>query len=164
LTDFSDFYQSQSKTERSCSCYQLVQRIDGFFGFSYQSQSKKSISCTCYQLVQRIDGFFGFSSYKSQFKNEGKKLYYLITIRNIRKEVVLSLVLLGRLISMREFLPRAIQIADSLGQIHTANVIHKDINPANIVWNQATNKIIDFGIATVLPRENPTLKNQLFRV
>ncbi|MEK8019145.1 MAG: AAA family ATPase, partial [Candidatus Parabeggiatoa sp.] len=64
-------------------------------------------------------------------------------------------------ISVTDFLPLAIQIADSLGHIHTANIIHKDINPANIVWNQATNKlkIIDFGIASRLPRENPTLKN-----
>ncbi|MEK8015722.1 MAG: AAA family ATPase [Candidatus Parabeggiatoa sp.] len=59
------------------------------------------------------------------------------------------------------FLPLAIKIADALGQIHAANVIHKDINPANIVWNKAANqlKIIDFGIASRLPREMPTLKN-----
>ncbi len=64
-------------------------------------------------------------------------------------------------ISVSDFLPLAIQIADALGQIHTTNIIHKDINPANIVWNKATNqlKIIDFSIASRLPRENPTLKN-----
>jgi predicted ATPase/serine phosphatase RsbU (regulator of sigma subunit)/tRNA A-37 threonylcarbamoyl transferase component Bud32 len=64
-------------------------------------------------------------------------------------------------ILLSDFLPLAIQIADTLGQIHAQNVIHKDINPANIVWNQNTNqvKIIDFGISTRLPRENPTLRN-----
>jgi predicted ATPase/signal transduction histidine kinase/serine/threonine protein kinase/CheY-like chemotaxis protein len=64
-------------------------------------------------------------------------------------------------ISLSDFLPIAIAMADILGHIHAANVIHKDINPANIVWNKATNqlKIIDLGIATRLPRENPTLKN-----
>jgi len=63
--------------------------------------------------------------------------------------------------SIKEFLPLAIAIADSLGNIHADNIIHKDINPANIVWNQTTNqlKIIDFGISSRLPRENPTLKN-----
>ena len=67
----------------------------------------------------------------------------------------------GRNISLSNFLKLAIQIADSLGHIHAANIIHKDINPANIVWNQETKqiKIIDFGIATVLPRENLMLKN-----
>ena len=68
---------------------------------------------------------------------------------------------LGRGPDISSFLSIAIQIADSLGQIHATNVIHKDINPSNIVWNQYSNqlKIIDFGIATRLPRENPTLKN-----
>ncbi len=55
----------------------------------------------------------------------------------------------------------AIKIAESLGEIHAANIIHKDINPSNIVFNPATGqlKLIDFSISTVLSRENPTLKN-----
>jgi predicted ATPase/serine phosphatase RsbU (regulator of sigma subunit)/tRNA A-37 threonylcarbamoyl transferase component Bud32 len=59
------------------------------------------------------------------------------------------------------FFPVAIQIADALGQIHAASVIHKDINPSNIVWNKTTEqlKIIDFWISSRLPREKPTLKN-----
>ncbi|MEN8219680.1 MAG: serine/threonine-protein kinase PknK, partial [Pseudomonadota bacterium] len=60
-----------------------------------------------------------------------------------------------------EWLPIFIQAADTLGQIHAANVIHKDINPSNIIWNKETGelKIIDFGISTILPREIPTFKN-----
>ncbi len=63
--------------------------------------------------------------------------------------------------SLPEFLNIAIKTTESLGQIHSSNVIHKDINPANIVFNPETGqlKIIDFGISTVLTRENPTLKN-----
>ena len=62
---------------------------------------------------------------------------------------------------LEEFLRIAIATADILGKIHAANVIHKDINPTNIVFNPETGqlKIIDFGIATVFTRENPTLKN-----
>jgi len=69
--------------------------------------------------------------------------------------------LINQTFSIKEFLPLFIQMAEALGQIHSANIIHKDINPANIVWNQETHqlKIIDFGIASRLPRENPTLKN-----
>jgi len=53
-----------------------------------------------------------------------------------------------------------IKIVTSLGQIHAANIIHKDINSANIVLNRETGqlKIIDFGISTRLPREMPMLK------
>ncbi|WP_271253184.1 GAF domain-containing protein [Pseudanabaena sp. Chao 1811] len=49
----------------------------------------------------------------------------------------------------------AIQISESVGQIHVANIIHKDINPSNIVFNPKTKqlKIIDFGIASSLPKE-----------
>jgi predicted ATPase/signal transduction histidine kinase/CheY-like chemotaxis protein/tRNA A-37 threonylcarbamoyl transferase component Bud32 len=67
----------------------------------------------------------------------------------------------NRPLTLKEFLPFAIQIADSLGNIHAANLIHKDINPSNIVVNSETLlvKIIDFGIASRLSRENPTLKN-----
>jgi tRNA A-37 threonylcarbamoyl transferase component Bud32 len=67
----------------------------------------------------------------------------------------------NRPLTVKTFLPLAIQIADSLGNIHAHNIIHKDINPSNIVVNVDTLllKIIDFGIASRLPRENPTLKN-----
>ena len=63
--------------------------------------------------------------------------------------------------SLHKFLDIAIQAAEILAQIHAANVIHKDINPANLVWHSETNqlKIIDFGISTQLTDENPTLKN-----
>jgi predicted ATPase/serine phosphatase RsbU (regulator of sigma subunit)/tRNA A-37 threonylcarbamoyl transferase component Bud32 len=59
------------------------------------------------------------------------------------------------------FLSLAIEVVDILGDIHAAHLIHKDINPSNIVWNPKTHqlKIIDFGISTQLSRENPTLKN-----
>ncbi|MHC5939233.1 protein kinase domain-containing protein [Nostoc sp.] len=59
------------------------------------------------------------------------------------------------------FLGLAIAICNILGRIHAANVIHKDINPGNIVLNLDTGvvKIIDFGIATQFNRTNPTFKN-----
>jgi predicted ATPase/signal transduction histidine kinase/CheY-like chemotaxis protein/tRNA A-37 threonylcarbamoyl transferase component Bud32 len=62
---------------------------------------------------------------------------------------------------LAQFLSLAIAITEILGRIHAANVIHKDINPANIVLNPNTGvvKIIDFGISTRLSRTNPTFKN-----
>ncbi|ODH01039.1 serine/threonine protein kinase [Nostoc sp. KVJ20] len=59
------------------------------------------------------------------------------------------------------FLDVAIAVCDILGRIHAANVIHKDINPGNIVFNLDTGvvKIIDFGIATQFNRTNPTFKS-----
>jgi len=62
---------------------------------------------------------------------------------------------------LAQFLSLAIKTTEILGRIHAANVIHKDINPGNIVLNPNTGvvKIIDFGISTQLTRTNPTFKN-----
>ncbi|MDZ7951121.1 AAA family ATPase [Nostoc sp. DedQUE09] len=59
------------------------------------------------------------------------------------------------------FLSLAIKITGILGRIHANGVIHKDINPSNIVFNLDTGvvKFIDFGIATRFNRTNPTFKN-----
>ncbi|WP_404790677.1 AAA family ATPase [Altericista sp. CCNU0014] len=59
------------------------------------------------------------------------------------------------------FLRLAIALTDSLGSIHANHIIHKDINPGNIVFNPGTGvvKIIDFGIATQFNRTNPTFKS-----
>jgi PAS domain S-box-containing protein len=59
------------------------------------------------------------------------------------------------------FLRLAVKIAEILGRIHATNVIHKDINPSNIVLNPGTGqvKIIDFGIATRFTRTNPSFKS-----
>ena len=66
-----------------------------------------------------------------------------------------------RKFTLEEFLQIAIAATEMLGKIHTANIIHKDINSSNIVFNPATGqiKLIDFGISTQLTRETPSLKN-----
>ncbi|WP_346341712.1 AAA family ATPase [[Phormidium] sp. ETS-05] len=73
----------------------------------------------------------------------------------------LKICLQKRQFSLEEFCRIAIAVADSLGEIHSANIIHKDINPSNIIYNEATGevKIIDFGISTVLSRETTTITN-----
>ena len=57
------------------------------------------------------------------------------------------------------FLNIAIQLADALSVIHHAQVIHKDLHPGNIVINPETLnvQIIDFGLASLLSREQPAL-------
>jgi predicted ATPase/signal transduction histidine kinase len=66
-----------------------------------------------------------------------------------------------RSFTVTDWLPLAIQMADNLGQLHAAQVIHKDVNPNNLVWNPTTSqlKLVDFGIATRLPRETLALQN-----
>ncbi len=72
----------------------------------------------------------------------------------------LKILLESRQFSVSECLAIAIRATEILGNIHSANVIHKDINPGNIVFNPATCqlKVIDFGIASLLSREEPAIK------
>lgn len=73
----------------------------------------------------------------------------------------LDTLLQSRLFTLLEFLQIALQIAEALEGIHGANIIHKDINPSNIIYNLETGqvKIIDFGISSIFTKETPALKN-----
>ena len=53
------------------------------------------------------------------------------------------------------------RIAEGLNEIHSSNIIHKDINPDNIIVNEKNDdlKIIDFGHSTILSREQQPLVN-----
>ncbi|WP_414570743.1 protein kinase domain-containing protein [Nostoc sp. CCY 9925] len=63
--------------------------------------------------------------------------------------------------SLGEFFQIAIQIVSILEELHRDRIIHKDIKPANILINPSTLevKLIDFSIATLLPREIQFLTN-----
>jgi len=63
--------------------------------------------------------------------------------------------------TLSESLQLGIQIIDALSVVHQANVIHKDINPSNILFNRLTKtlKLIDFGIATQLLKEQKSIQN-----
>lgn len=64
-------------------------------------------------------------------------------------------------LSLREILEIAWQIADILHDVCQHRVIHKDIKPANIVIHPESQqvKLIDFSIASLLPRENQEIQN-----
>ncbi|MEG4073783.1 AAA family ATPase [Microcoleus sp. Pol14C2] len=62
---------------------------------------------------------------------------------------------------VNEFLPIAIQIANALDGLYRHHVIHKDLKPANILINPTSKevKLIDFSIASLLPRETQEIQN-----
>ncbi len=67
----------------------------------------------------------------------------------------------GREQSLQEFLEIAIALCNTLDILYRERIIHKDIKPANILINPETKqiKLIDFSIASLLPRETQTLIN-----
>jgi predicted ATPase/signal transduction histidine kinase len=66
-----------------------------------------------------------------------------------------SLDRLGPLPTLGDRLNVATRLARAVQAVHDRGVIHKDVNPSNVLWNSATAtlKLIDFGIATDLRRE-----------
>lgn len=67
-------------------------------------------------------------------------------------------------ISSSGFLEIAIQLADILAYLHKTNIIHKDINPSNILINIETKqvKVTDFSIASRLKTESYQRSNYSF--
>ncbi|RUR86525.1 serine/threonine protein kinase [Nostoc sp. PCC 7120 = FACHB-418] len=63
--------------------------------------------------------------------------------------------------SLEEFLMIAIALCNILDLLYHQRIIHKDIKPSNILINPQTKqvKLIDFSIASLLPRETQTLVN-----
>ncbi|MEH2235378.1 trifunctional serine/threonine-protein kinase/ATP-binding protein/sensor histidine kinase [Nostoc sp.] len=63
--------------------------------------------------------------------------------------------------SLQEFLEIAIALCNALDILYREGIIHKDIKPSNILINPETKqvKLIDFSIASLLPRETQTLIN-----
>ena len=65
------------------------------------------------------------------------------------------------LLDLGSYLAIAIQLAEILQELDRQRVIHKDIKPANILIKPETKevKLIDFSIASLLPREAQEIKN-----
>ncbi|MBF0547391.1 MAG: AAA family ATPase [Candidatus Riflebacteria bacterium] len=58
-------------------------------------------------------------------------------------------------LTLENFLLIAPRLTDIIVKIHDTGVIHRDINPSNVVWNSLSGELqlIDFGIADHLPEE-----------
>jgi diguanylate cyclase (GGDEF)-like protein len=103
-----------------------------------------------------IDGVVKMLTYE-QFRNKP-----LIIMKDIGGSSLAQLLpLMDNRLPVRDFLILVLRITHILDLIHRQKIIHKDINPTNIIWNPKTNRvnIIDFGISTELSRETQTILN-----
>lgn len=64
-------------------------------------------------------------------------------------------------LNLVEVLAIALQLAEILHDLHQHRVIHKDIKPANILIHPGSKqvKLIDFSIASLLPKETQEIQN-----
>lgn len=67
----------------------------------------------------------------------------------------------GGVLPMDQFLPLALLITAIIEQIHKNFVIHKDINPSNIIWNPEKGwvRMIDFDLSETLTKEYMESRN-----
>lgn len=67
-------------------------------------------------------------------------------------------------LNLLEALRIAVRLVEIMGEIHSAHIIHKDINPANVVINSQTDKlkVIDFDLAGTFSREHASLEESRF--
>ncbi len=103
-----------------------------------------------YKVLSKLDGRGNIKSYG--LEKFGNSL--LMVNEDIGGES-LAAVLSGAFLDLPSKLSLSVLITDALAMIHGQSIIHKDINPSNIIWNPRTNrlKIADFGIACELVRE-----------
>ncbi|MGE5657117.1 MAG: AAA family ATPase [Actinomycetota bacterium] len=117
--------------------YTIVKNLD--FPSIIKSFSLE-LYCNGYILVMEDFGGISLCDYFKSATNENSKYKYL---------------------PLEEFLKIAIQITEALHYLSQNRIIHKDIKSANILINPETKrvKIIDFSIASLLPRETKEIQN-----
>lgn len=93
-----------------------------------------------------------------ELRNEGDT--WLMVVEDFGG-ISLDRVLKGRRLPLEVSLSLGAQAARALAGVHTAGVVHRDVNPANLVLNLGTSelKLIDFGISTRLDRERAALSS-----
>ncbi len=66
-----------------------------------------------------------------------------------------------RRLSYRECVELALKLVDIVGAVHQRQVIHKDINPSNVIMRGVDGRIqlIDFGVASQLSREDTSFSS-----
>ena len=85
---------------------------------------------------------------------------YALILEDVKGKSLKELLDEGEL-RLREILRIVISLAETLGELHAIPVLHKDIKCSNIIVNDETGqvKITDFGIASQLSRENPSISS-----
>ncbi|MBD2481216.1 ATP-binding sensor histidine kinase [Planktothrix sp. FACHB-1365] len=153
-------------------------------GYQILAQIYESINSVVYRAIREKDnlpvilkvlqGEFPSQSDLQKYEREYKilrcfnlesviKVYELQTYQNTLVMALedfggesLKILLATQKFTLLGFLNIAIKIAQGLREIHAANLIHKDINPSNIVFNPATGqvKLIDFSISSGLTQDS----------
>lgn len=115
-----------------------------------KSQIQKSINAAEneYRLLAQIDSQFVIKAI--DWIDDSSQS--IIALTDIGGTSLKECINAGTTFSAGQFLELAVSITDGLAAIHSRDIIHKDINSNNIIWNPKTNRlnIIDFDISSTL--------------
>ena len=156
--------------------YRAVRECDTFGGLLYETLRERQRQPVVIKLLKREYPTF---SELVQFRNQYAiaknldipsiiKLYSLEAYHNGYALVMedfggisLREFTQGKTLTLEQFITIALQLLDILHQLHQRRVIHKDIKPANILIHPDTKqiKLIDFSIASLLPRETQEIQS-----
>jgi serine/threonine protein kinase len=133
-----------------------IQYILKLLATEYPSQPQLLAYHNEYKILQQINSDNVIRAYELG-KFEGK---YFIILEDI-KGLSLKELLKDNFFTFEQKLKLSIQIANAIAQVHSQNIIHKDINPSNIIYSIKSEqlKLIDFGLSTILQRETPVLQS-----
>jgi PAS domain S-box-containing protein len=103
-----------------------------------------------YKILQQLPGEGIIRAHDLEWDRQ-----YLVMVLEDYGGDSLSLLGLAGCLDLGSFLILAMAITEIVGGLHSAHVIHKDLNPSNILLNPNTRqvKLIDFGLSTFLSQE-----------
>ncbi len=109
-----------------------------------------------YQIILQVNSPYSIQAYS--IEKEGNQFGI---IQEDIEGISLKEYVDGGKLGLAEFYKIAILMVNAIGDVHKNNIIHKDVNPSNFIYNsKAENlKIIDFGISTTFSKENTMLEN-----
>jgi len=144
IKTFNQQYPSKSDLSALTHSFNIMRKINHPSipkAYSLESHQKN-----LYLIMEDIGG----ESFKRVFLSENP----LISEKEQKPEPTSSLKTKK---SLDAFIEYAIQIVEGLSILHDNHIIHKDINPSNIIVNRSSNRvqIIDFDIASFLAPAQP---------
>ncbi|MBE8966131.1 AAA family ATPase [Nostocales cyanobacterium LEGE 12452] len=110
-----------------------------------------------YTIAKNLNSSLIVQSYSLQAYQNG----YALVMEDFGGTSLKNYLLKNNITSLQEFLKIAIVLCDILNLLYHERIIHKDIKPSNILINPETKqvKLIDFSIASLLPRETQSFVN-----
>lgn len=155
--------------------YLLNEKLgEGTFAFVFSAQHTILKKTLALKILK--PAFVGHSEYLARFLGDAQAAAALdhpniVRVYDVYKEPVphiameyiegatLSRLLLCHELSTSHFIRIGIEIASALEAAHAANIVHRDVKPANILIERASGraKLADFNVARLLREDEPNL-------